>query len=81
MRAYVVLGLVFPYQVNRLAWETSPKWRMLCRVGRKTTAQSIPYLLLCAVLPRLGGSVAKWLACWTQAQKGLSSNRSRDAVG
>ena len=28
----------------------------------------------------LGGSVAKWLACWTQAQKGLGSNRSRDAV-
>ena len=27
-----------------------------------------------------GGSVAEWLACWTQAQKGLSSNRSRDAV-
>ena len=27
------------------------------------------------------GSVAKWLACWTQAQKGLGSNRSCDAVG
>jgi len=27
------------------------------------------------------GSVADWLACWTQAQKGLGSNRSRDAVG
>ena len=29
----------------------------------------------------LGGSVAEWLACWTQAQKGLCSNRSRDAIG
>ena len=29
----------------------------------------------------MGGSVAEWLACWTQAQKGLGSNRSRDAVG
>ena len=28
----------------------------------------------------LGSSVAEWLACWTQAQKGLGSNRSRDAV-
>ena len=28
----------------------------------------------------MGGSVAEWLACWTQAQKGLGSNRSRDAV-
>jgi len=27
------------------------------------------------------GSVAEWLACWTQAQKGLGSSRSRDAVG
>jgi len=29
----------------------------------------------------LGGLVAEWLACWTQAQKGLGSNRSLDAVG
>jgi len=28
-----------------------------------------------------GGSVAEWLACWTQAQKGPGSNRSCDAVG
>jgi len=27
-----------------------------------------------------GGSVAEWLACWTQAQKGLCSNRSRNIV-
>jgi len=26
------------------------------------------------------GLVAEWLACWTQAQEGLGSNRSRDAV-
>ena len=26
-------------------------------------------------------SVAEWLACWTQAQKGPGSNRSRDAGG
>jgi len=30
---------------------------------------------------KCGGSVAEWLACWTQAQKGPGSNRSRDAVG
>jgi len=29
----------------------------------------------------MGGSVAEWLACWIQAQKGLGSNRSLDAVG
>ena len=27
------------------------------------------------------GSVAEWLACWTQALKGLGSNCSRNAVG
>ena len=27
------------------------------------------------------GSVAECLACWTQAQKGPGSNRSRDDVG
>jgi len=31
-------------------------------------------------LPVEGGSVAEWLACWTQAQKGPGSNCSRDAV-
>jgi len=29
----------------------------------------------------IGDSVAEWLACWTQAQYGLGSNRSRDAGG
>ena len=28
-----------------------------------------------------GGSGTEWLARWTQAQKALGSNRSRDAVG
>jgi len=29
-----------------------------------------------------GGSIAEWLACWTQkAHKGPGSNRSNDAVG
>jgi len=32
---------VFPYQAKRLAWEMSPKWPVLCRVGCKTLTQSI----------------------------------------
>ena len=28
-----------------------------------------------------GGSVAEWLACWTQTQGPIGSNRSRDGVG
>jgi len=30
---------------------------------------------------RKGGSVAKWLACWTQAQNGPGSNRSATLSG
>jgi len=37
------------------------------------------------LVSKQGGSVAvwlaEWLACWTHAQKGPGSNRSRDAVG
>jgi len=40
------------------------------------------HALACSVafLVVKAGSVAEWLACWTQAQKGPGSNRSRDAV-
>jgi len=40
MCAFVVLGLLFPYQARRLAWGTSLKLPVLCRVGCKTTTQS-----------------------------------------
>jgi len=29
----------------------------------------------------VGGLVVEWIACWTQAQKGLGSHRSRNALG
>jgi len=32
-------------------------------------------ILMCSLL------IAEWLACWTLAQKGPGSNRSRGAVG
>jgi len=35
MCAFVVLGLVFPYQAKILAWGTSLKWLVLCRVESK----------------------------------------------
>jgi len=41
MCAFVVLGLVFPYQAERLAWGTSSKSPILCRVGHKATTQSV----------------------------------------
>ena len=36
---------------------------------------------LCMYTRGRGGSVAEWLARWTQAQKGQGSNRSRDNDG
>jgi len=39
-----------------------------------------PTGIIPSIDPVWDGSVAEWLACWTQAQKGLGSNRSRDAV-
>jgi len=49
MCAFVVLGLVFPYQVKRLAWGTSKKLPILCRdakpqlnpVSRVTKGQAV----------------------------------------
>jgi len=47
-----------------------------------TTTTMIPYChYIHSFITYLVHSVAEWLACWTQAQKGLGSNRSRDAVG
>jgi len=37
--------------------------------------------LLFDCYPITDGLMAEWLACWTQAQKAVGSNRSRDAVG
>jgi len=48
---------------------------------------STPSALSCGVWPIylyltfLDDSVAEWLACCTQEQKGPGSNRSRDVVG
>ena len=38
MCAFVVLGLVFPYEAKRLSWGTSPKCAVFYWVGRKTLA-------------------------------------------
>ena len=51
MCAFVVLGLVFPYQAKRWAWGLSLKLPILCWVGHKTLTQSIgDWCLLCISL-------------------------------
>jgi len=37
--------------------------------------------LFITVKHTISSLMAEWLACWTQAQYGQGSNRSRDAVG
>jgi len=55
------------------------------RKGVASFAPSIQYKLgstsafINSRLDWMGGSVAEWLACWTQARKGLGSHCSRDA--
>ena len=64
-------------------------WRFFCYFSLIFSHGSIPrhkqsWLLTSAYIMYFyfkGGSVAEWLACWTQAQKGPGSNRSRNAVG
>jgi len=54
----------------------------MCQPSSKTRHTAPHSEVYCGVTTVvLGGSVAEWLACWTQAQKGPGSNRSRDAVG
>ena len=50
MRAFVVFGFVYPSWAKWLAWGSSPKWPILCRVERKTLPQSITEWVLCAFL-------------------------------
>jgi len=48
--------------------------------GRKAYVDELQqYIGRRLITANKGGSVAEWLACWTQAQ-GLGSKRSRDAV-
>ena len=53
-----------------------PRLRWYDGTDRQTDARSFHNGIIA-----YGGSVAEWLACWTQAQKGSGSNRSRYAVG
>jgi len=62
------------------------RWKACVQYSRLRTPVQLRSLELCYEqtfsLPYSeGGSVAEWLTCWTQAQKGPGSNRSRDTVG
>jgi len=48
-------------------------------VGQKNTQMNSK--VMAQYICKYGGSVAEWLACWTQALDGPGSNRSHDVVG
>jgi len=62
--------------VGSMFWVVRPSVRTCVR-GRKHPPTGLPSTSSYFYVVR----VAEWLAYWTQAQKGLSSSRSRDAVG
>jgi len=44
MCAFVVLGLVFPYQAKRLVWGTSPKWLFCVEWDIKPVLGTVPLI-------------------------------------
>jgi len=74
------VAFAFTLRARRLDQQTSAIAVAARRPHHKRTrAYCLLYNIPC-MLQQLTGSVAEWLACWTQVQKGLGSNRSRDAV-
>jgi len=67
-------------------WTSSPihvfntigSTHLLRQVSVRNVSTRPSYVHVCSPV---NGSLAEGLACWNQAQKGLGSNRSRDAVG
>ena len=64
------------FNIQFTMWSNT--WVLLCLVVQNNCYNKVvqiiqPYLFICDPVALNGGSVAKWLACWTQAQKGLGS--------
>ena len=64
------------FNIQFTMWSNT--WVLLCLVVQNYCYNKVvqiiqPYLFICDPVALNGGSVAKWLACWTQAQKGLGS--------
>ena len=72
------ISLLMPFVSQRYSLSVEVDrmpFRVLC-----STSPHFQQLLFGVVTRSMGGSVAKWLACSSQAQKGPGSNRSCDAV-
>ena len=59
-------------------FNTTGSTHLLRQVSVRNVSTRSSYVHVCSPV---NGSLAEGLACWNQAQKGLGSNRSRDAVG
>ena len=67
----------FPFHGN-VYFTTGDVWLL---TGDQLSLSLLASTLYCYVILTCAPSVAEWLACSTQAQKGPGSNHSRDAVG
>ena len=72
-------------RVSELAHEVHRETAKLVPLRHLNVRRTAPVTLVSRlsniILYLSGGSVAEWLACSTQVQKGPGSNRSRDTVG
>ena len=67
---------------QRCLWLSINRTRTSCARSTKYRWQyALPRSQVIIITSCRRGSVAEWLACWTQAQKGPGSNCSRYAVG
>ena len=72
-------------QIIQISDRGTKVWTQCCELVKyhSPKAESSPQAIYCftSMWWMAGGSLAKWLACWTKAKKDPSSNCSRDAVG
>ena len=63
------------------SWTRLSSTNLYCAKGCKQIGGTVLQWITVITITITGGSVAEWLACWTQVQKVPGSNRSCDAVG
>ena len=73
-----VANVYYTYAIHS---SNRPTRRSVLGLSSRTTLSLINRKKIIYKYAKKGGSVAEWLACRNQAQKGLGSNRSRVAVG
>ena len=69
-----LLQLLLPLGLFLLTYNFAVNYNMSVMMGKIC-------ICICIFYAYIGGLVARWLACWTQMQKGPGSNHSHNTVG